>query len=138
MELGCIYSKTPPYFYSLLKYYLKVLKLYNLYFWKYILGEEIVLIKRIVLDVLVPNKISIIEFAEKLASMKGIDAVNITVKEIDAETETLIVVIEGNNIDFNSVSELIEKMGGVIHSIDQVIAGNRITNIPREVFSETS
>ncbi|MEM4532872.1 MAG: DUF211 domain-containing protein, partial [Desulfurococcaceae archaeon] len=55
------------------------------------------MIKRIILDVLVPNKISIIDFAEKLASMKGIDAVNITVKEIDAETETLIVIIEGDN-----------------------------------------
>lgn len=87
------------------------------------------MIKKLVLDVLVPNKISIIEFAEKLASMKGIDAVNVTVKEIDAETETLIVVIEGNSINYSAVSELIEKMGGVIHSIDQVIAGHRVVNL---------
>lgn len=89
------------------------------------------------LDVLIPNKISIVEFAEKLASMKGIDSVNVTVKEIDAETETLIVVIEGNSIDFSSVSELIEKMGGVIHSIDQVIAGNKLTSISPGAYSET-
>ncbi|MEM0380980.1 MAG: DUF211 domain-containing protein [Desulfurococcaceae archaeon] len=95
------------------------------------------MIKRIILDVLVPNKISIIDFAEKLASMKGIDAVNITVKEIDAETETLIVIIEGDNINYKAVSDLIEKMGGVIHSIDQVVAGNRVINIPKDIITET-
>jgi len=94
------------------------------------------LIKRLVLDVLVPNKTSIVEFAETISKLSGVEAVNITVKEIDAETQNIIVVIEGFDISFNDVSSLIEKMGGVIHSIDQVVAGRRIINLPDEVSSE--
>ncbi len=94
------------------------------------------MIKRIVLDVLIPNRISIVDFAETLSKLSGIDAVNITVKEIDAETQNIIVVIEGDDIGFGNVSELIEKMGGVIHSIDQVVAGRKVINLPEEVSSE--
>ncbi|MET1160029.1 MAG: DUF211 domain-containing protein [Thermoprotei archaeon] len=94
------------------------------------------MIKRLVLDVLIPNKISIVEFAESLSKVPGVDAVNVTVKEIDAETQTLIIVVEGEDIDYMSVRDLIEKMGGVIHSIDQVVAGKRLLNLPEEVSEE--
>jgi len=94
------------------------------------------LIKRLVLDVLVPNKVSIVEFAEGIAKLRGVEAVNITVKEIDAETQTLIVVIEGDDVRFADVNTYIERMGGVIHSIDQVVAGKRILNLPEEVTEE--
>ncbi|OYT39984.1 MAG: hypothetical protein B6U89_03190 [Desulfurococcales archaeon ex4484_58] len=94
------------------------------------------MIKRLVLDVLIPNKISIVDFAESLSKLNGIDAVNITVKEVDVETQNIIVVIEGENIVFNDVNELIEKMGGTIHSVDQVVAGKRVINLPEEVSSE--
>jgi len=94
------------------------------------------LIKRIVLDVLLPNRVSIVEFAESISKLNGIEAVNVTVKEIDAETQTLIVVIEGDSIRFSEVNELIERMGGVVHSIDQVVAGKRLLNLPEEVTEE--
>jgi len=99
-------------------------------------GDFEKLIKRLILDVLVPNKVSIVEFAEGLAKLRGVEAVNITVKEIDAETQTLIVVIEGDDVKFADVNAFIERMGGVIHSIDQVVAGKRILNLPEEVTEE--
>jgi len=94
------------------------------------------LIKRLVLDVLIPNKISIIEFANTLSKIDGIDAVNVTVKEIDAETQTLIVVIEGSNIPYNNVMNLIEKLGGVVHSVDQVVAGKKLIDLPEVAVEE--
>ncbi len=95
------------------------------------------MIKRVVLDVIIPKKgPSIVDIAESLSRANGVEAVNITVKEIDMETENIIVVIEGTNIDFNEVTKLIEEIGGVIHSIDQVIAGERIVEIPREIMEE--
>ncbi|MEM4586926.1 MAG: DUF211 domain-containing protein, partial [Desulfurococcaceae archaeon] len=90
------------------------------------------MIKRLVLDILLPNKISIIDLAKKLSQTDGIEAVNVTVKEIDAETQTLIVVVEGNNIDFDRINSIIEGLGGVIHSIDQVVAGKKLLNLPSE------
>jgi len=95
------------------------------------------LIKRLVLDVIIPKKgPSIVEIAEGISKAGGVDAVNITVKEIDMETENIILVIEGDSIDFNEVSKLIEELGGVIHSIDQVVAGKKIVEVPKEILQE--
>lgn len=95
------------------------------------------MIKRVVLDVIIPKRgPSIVEIAEGLSKVDGVEAVNITVKEIDMETENIIVIIEGYNVDFEEVSKLIEEIGGVVHSIDQVVAGKKIVEIPREIVEE--
>jgi len=95
------------------------------------------LIKRVVLDVIIPKRgPSIVEIAEGLSRVNGVEAVNITVKEIDMETENIIVVIEGHNVDFEEATKLIEEIGGVVHSIDQVVAGERIVEVPREIIEE--
>lgn len=95
------------------------------------------MIKRVVLDVIIPKKgLSIVEIAEGLSKVEGVEAVNITVKEIDMETENIIVVVQGNNINYDKVTKLIEEIGGVIHSIDQVVAGEKIIEIPKEILEE--
>ncbi len=95
------------------------------------------MIKRLVLDVLIPIKgPSIIDVAEKLSQLDGVEAVNITVKEVDVETQNIILVMEGHNIDFDEVKMVIEDVGGVIHSIDQVVAGERVVEVPREIIEE--
>jgi len=52
------------------------------------------------------------------------------------ETENIIVVIEGHNVDFEETTKLIEEIGGVVHSIDQVVAGEKIIEVPREIIEE--
>ncbi|RLG77564.1 MAG: hypothetical protein DRO12_01810 [Thermoprotei archaeon] len=80
-------------------------------------------IVRLVLDVLKSIRgPSIIDLAEKLSELKGINMVSVKVNEVDVETLTLTVVIEGDNIAFEDVRNVIEDMGGVIHSVDEVIA----------------
>ncbi len=93
------------------------------------------LIKRLVLDVLVPIKgPSIVDVAENLSKVEGVDAVNITVKEVDVETQNIIVVIEGQDIDYGEIRMVIEELGGAIHSVDQVVAGKRIIEIPEDLY----
>ncbi len=88
-------------------------------------------LRRIVLDVLKPIKEpSIIELARIISSIKGVEGVNITVSEVDVETLTLTITIEGNDIDFEEVKRVIEDSGAVIHSIDQVVAGERVVEVP--------
>lgn len=82
-------------------------------------------IRRIVLDILKPHEPKITDMALKLTSLSNIDGVNITVYEIDKETENVKVTIEGNNLDFDEIQEIIESLGGTIHSIDEVVAGAR-------------
>lgn len=80
-------------------------------------------LKKIVLDVLKPLKgSSIIELAQTLSSVKGVSQVSVVVNEIDVETVTLTITIEGDSISYESVKETIERLGGVIHSVDQVVA----------------
>lgn len=95
------------------------------------------MLRRLVLDVIFPKMDgSIINLAEKLIKVSGVEAVNITVKEIDMETETLVVVVEGESIDYNSVKIVIEDLGGMIHSVDQVVAGRKVVQLPQEVIEE--
>ncbi|WP_456472407.1 DUF211 domain-containing protein [Methanocaldococcus sp.] len=83
-------------------------------------------IRRMVLDILKPHEPKITEMALRITKINGVDGVNITVYEIDKETENVKVTIEGENLDFDKIQEVIEELGGTIHSIDEVVAGKRI------------
>ncbi|MCE4608507.1 MAG: DUF211 domain-containing protein [Caldisphaeraceae archaeon] len=84
-------------------------------------------LRRIVLDVMKPIKgPSIIDVAKNIASINGVDGVNITVEEMDVETAGLNITVEGNDIPFEKVEDMLETLGCVIHSIDQVITGKRM------------
>ena len=77
------------------------------------------LIRRLVLDVLVPHQPNIVDLARTLAS-QGEYAVKATVVEMDDKTETLVVIIEGADVDFDLIKDAITDFGGSLHSIDEV------------------
>jgi uncharacterized protein len=83
-------------------------------------------IRRLVLDTLKPHDPSIIEMADQLSDLDGISAVNISIYEMDRKVENAKITIEGESISYEIVSELIEEMGGAIHSVDEVAAGRHI------------
>ena len=92
-------------------------------------------IKRIILDVLKPHTPSIIEVAQRIATIDGISGVNISLEEVDAETDSVKVTIEGINIDYEKVKQEISECGAVIHSIDGVSAGMKMideVNTPQD------
>lgn len=76
--------------------------------------------RKIVLDVLKPHQPNAVDFATALADLSPDYKVRITVVEVDEKTESIIVVLEGENIEFDSVTELIKKLGASVHSIDEV------------------
>ena len=79
-----------------------------------------VLVKRLVLDVLKLHQPNALEFSQAIAET-GVDyRVCITVLEVDAKTETLQVVVEGDAIDFDAIQSGISDLGGSVHSIDEV------------------
>ena len=79
-------------------------------------------ITRLVLDVLKPHQPSIVEFAVALTKVKGVERVDSSVVEMDAETETIKVVVEGKDLEVEAIAEKIRDLGGVIHSVDAVVA----------------
>ena len=83
-------------------------------------------IRRLVLDTLKPHSPSIIDMASELSEMEGVVAVNISIYEIDRKVENAKITIEGTDISASDVMNLIEELGGAVHSVDEVVAGDRI------------
>ena len=83
-------------------------------------------VRRLVLDVLKPLEPTIIELAQQLSALSGVEAVNISIYEIDRKVENAKITIEGDDVLYDSVVETIEENGGTLHSIDEVVAGKMI------------
>ena len=77
-------------------------------------------VKKLILDVLKPHQPDVVEFACHLAAKQTRLKVGVRVVEMDEKTDSIEVVIEGGNIDMNSILEAISEMGASLHSIDGV------------------
>ena len=83
-------------------------------------------IRRLVLDVLKPSdKPTTIELAQLLCKIDDVKGVNINLEEIDKETETVKITIEGK-LAYDKILELFGNYGVVVHSVDQVVAGSEV------------
>lgn len=84
------------------------------------------MIKRVVIDVLIPHEPDVLEYADKISEIETVVGVNIHVLEHDEKTQTVEMTIEGEALPFQDIKQIIEDLGGSIHSIDQVSAGSKI------------
>ncbi|MFB6291555.1 MAG: DUF211 domain-containing protein [Candidatus Bipolaricaulia bacterium] len=83
-------------------------------------------IRRIVLDIMKPHEPSVIEYSSKLADLDCIDGVNSSMVEIDHEVENIKATLEGDDINYETVENVIERLGGSVHSVDKVLCGKAI------------
>ncbi len=90
-------------------------------------------VRRFVVDVDKALKTpSLIEIAEAIHSCKGVKSSNITVTEVDEETMGTNITIEGEGLNYEEIVRAIEHSGAVVHSLDQVVSGERILeHVPR-------
>ena len=77
-------------------------------------------VKRIVLDVLKPLHPNALEFASAIADRHAGCRVTVTVSEVDAKTETTLVIVEGDAIVYDDIVATIGSLGASVHSIDAV------------------
>ena len=75
---------------------------------------------RLVLDILKPHQPSIVDLARTIAG-QGDSEVQVRVAEVDEKTETVVVVIEGASLDFESIVAAVRDFGASLHSIDEVV-----------------
>ncbi len=66
------------------------------------------------------------ELSQHLSVLEGVSGVNITIIEVDQDTETVKITVEGNSIVFEEVENSISEAGAVIHSVDSVSTGKRL------------
>ena len=90
-------------------------------------------IRRLVLDVdKARARPSLLEIAVAIERCVGVEALNVTVGEIHIETVGMDITVEGEHLDYDEILKAIESTGAVVHSIDQLVVGNRIIErIPR-------
>lgn len=90
-------------------------------------------VRRLQLDVdKAVQRPDVVELAEVIEAVGGVEAVNITVTDIDIETVGMEVTVEGDHIDVAGLVAAIERAGAAMHSIDEIVVGTRIIDrIPR-------
>jgi uncharacterized protein len=81
-------------------------------------------IKRVVLDVLKPHKPNALDFTTAIAEKVPGCRIKLIVTAMDEKTETVLIVIEGKQLHFNIITEVIGSLGGSVHSIDEVEVEN--------------
>ena len=77
-------------------------------------------VKKLILDILKPHQPNALEFASALAEKGNEIQVTLIVAAVDEKTESVEVKIEGNDINFELLTERIKELGASIHSIDEV------------------
>jgi len=93
-------------------------------------------LRRVVLDVDIPSSVSTVELANRLGRVSGVKAVNVTVTDTDVEVLGLVIVVEGDNINYDEVRRVIEDLGGAIRSIDQVVVGDYLLELNPQLLKE--
>jgi len=90
-------------------------------------------IRRVVIDVdKALTMPSLIEIARAIQGCAGVAAHNITVTEVDQETIGTSITIEGDHMDYDALVRAIESSGAVVHSLDELVCGDRIVDyVPR-------
>ncbi|TFH04727.1 MAG: hypothetical protein E4H14_14115 [Candidatus Thorarchaeota archaeon] len=83
-------------------------------------------IRRIVLDVLKPHSPRLTDLALMLTRDENVSGLNISLKEVDQNTESITITLEGDDLRYDMIKDILEQAGAVIHSIDQVLAGRKI------------
>lgn len=80
-------------------------------------------ISKVVLDVLKPSeKVASTDFVLEIAELEGTDLVDLKVEELDKKVETVILLIEGKDLNLEKIREIIESSGASLHSIDRIQA----------------
>lgn len=77
-------------------------------------------VKRVILDVLKPHRPNALEFARAIADQHKELSVTVTVTEMDEKTETTVLAIESDDMDYEGIVATIVDLGGSVHSIDEV------------------
>ncbi len=83
-------------------------------------------IRRLVLDIMKPHTPSVIKYSTELADLPCISGVNSSMVEIDHEVENIKVTLEGDDIKYDRVEDVIENLGGSVHSVDKVLCGKEL------------
>jgi len=83
-------------------------------------------IRRLVLDVMIPLNVPSSELALKLSKLSGIDGVDLMIVEVEHKIEKAKITMEGENISLDAVKSLLDKAGASLQGVDRISCGKRL------------
>jgi hypothetical protein len=83
-------------------------------------------IRRLVLDVVIPNASDISKLTQDLADLGTVNGTSSFVNEFDKNVVNVKLVLEGSDLNVKEVEKVISSHGGSVHSLDSVAAGKVI------------
>ena len=83
-------------------------------------------IRRLVLDVMIPLNVPSSELALKLSKLGGVEGVDLIITEVEHKIEKAKITMEGDNINLESVKTLLDKSGASLQGIDRISCGKRL------------
>ena len=83
-------------------------------------------IRRLVLDVMIPLNVPSSELALKLSRLSGIDGVDLVIIEVEHKIEKAKITMEGENISLDAVKSLLDKAGASLQGVDRISCGKRL------------
>ena len=80
-----------------------------------------VVVKKLLLDVLKPRELSIFNLSRALCKVEGVSDVEIIVSEVDTNTETIKITVNGPKIKYAGISQVMEKQGASLRGVDEIM-----------------
>jgi hypothetical protein len=77
-------------------------------------------VKRLVVDSLKPLETPKLDLALALGRVEGVDGVTLSVTEVDSKTETIRLLIDGQDINYDRVQNVFSVFGAAVRSIDEI------------------
>jgi hypothetical protein len=71
----------------------------------------------------------LVELAEAIDAVPGVRAFNITVGNIDIETVSMDITVEGEHLNVTAIVTAIENAGAAMHSIDEIVVGDHLVDL---------
>jgi len=81
---------------------------------------------RIVLDVLMPLNLAEVELAKKLGDIRGVEAADVDIEELEKKVQTAKITLEGPDLNMEKIIAVLESTGVSVKNVDRVSTGKRM------------
>jgi len=83
-------------------------------------------VRRLVIDVLKPHEPPLVEFTQGIGETETVEAVASSLVELDQEVQNVKLTLEGPEVDLARIEDAVERLGGTVHSVDEVACGEYV------------
>jgi hypothetical protein len=77
-------------------------------------------IRRVLIEALKPRETPLVNLAEAICSVNGVEECDIIVADVDVNTETIKLTVKGPNIEYDGISSVMQEYGMAIKGVDEI------------------